>query len=169
MIRLLTGPDRVAGRERPRFDHLAFGERERPARPADPVSEALEQPVTGGALGHWHPNHMKAPTSSTLLHPGGQERADPPPPVGGIDGGVAPVAPRELGVGDQPVAIEDPDGAGGNVVAGTLPVADDVSLLDHDFADVLQLPCRDQCRHCTLVTGSHRTRHQAGWKRHARN
>ena len=75
-----------------------------------------------------------------LLHPGGEVGADPTPPVVGIDGGVPPVATRELGVTDQPVPVEDPDRAGADVIAGTLPIADDVGLLDDDFADVSQLP-----------------------------
>ena len=36
-------------------------------------------------------------------------------------------------------AVEDPDRAGGDVIAGTLPIADDVGFLDDDFADVNQL------------------------------
>ena len=75
-----------------------------------------------------------------LLHPGGEVGADPTPPVIGIDGGVRPVTTRELGVANQPVTVEHADGAGGDVIAGTLPIADDVGLLDDDFTDVSQLP-----------------------------
>ncbi len=75
-----------------------------------------------------------------ILHPGGEIGADPTPPVVGIDGGVRPVTTRELGVGHQPVIVEDADGAGRDVIARTLPIADDVGLLDDDFADVSQLP-----------------------------
>ena len=56
-----------------------------------------------------------------------------------MDGGVAAVGVGHLGVRDQGVAVEDADGAGGHVVPGALPVADDVGLLDHDLADVDEL------------------------------
>jgi hypothetical protein len=56
-----------------------------------------------------------------------------------VYGRVASVGAHVLGVGDKPVTVEDPDGAGGDVVRRALPVADDVGLLDRDLAEVVLL------------------------------
>ena len=92
--------------------------------------------------------------------------ADPKPAVVGMDGGVAPVATRELGVSDQPAAVEDADRAGADVIAGTLPIADDVGLLDDDLTDVSQLSGGHDGGNGRLVAGSERALHQARWQLH---
>ena len=74
-----------------------------------------------------------------LLHPARQLGADAATSVIGVDGGVAAVVAGVLGVGDEAVALEDADGVLGTSYAGPLPVADDVGLLDHDLADVVEL------------------------------
>ncbi len=91
-----------------------------------------------------------APLPRQLLGPGGQRRADAASAVLGVDGGVsAPVVPY-LRVGHQAVPVEDPDGAGRHVEAGSLPVRDDVGFLDLDRADVV------------LLLGGHHLEHRAG-------
>ena len=68
-----------------------------------------------------------------------RRRADAAAAVAGQHGGVGTVGAHQLGVRHQGVAVEDADGAGAEVVAGSRPVADDVGLLDGDLADVLLL------------------------------
>ena len=78
------------------------------------------------------PTIAPALLAGLLLHPAGELGADAAAPVVGVDGGVAAVGdPGDLGVRHQAVAVEDADGVGRDVVAGPLPVGDDVGLLDH--------------------------------------
>jgi hypothetical protein len=53
-----------------------------------------------------------------------------------VHGRVAVPGPADLAVPHQAVAVEPPDGAGGDVERRALPVADDVGLLDGDLADL---------------------------------
>ena len=128
-------------------DRRARGELQHPAVPAHVVAERLEQPVAGRALrAPACRSTVRARGPGPLLHPAGERGADAAAAVVGVDGGVAAVAADDLGVRDQPVAVEDADGAGGDVVRRALPVADDVGLLDGDLADVVRAPGRPSPR-----------------------
>jgi hypothetical protein len=64
--------------------------------------------------------------------------------------------------------VEDPDRALGQVVAGPLPVTDDVSLVDDDFPDVVGLLSRDQLEDRVGVPKCQWTLREDGRKTHER-
>ena len=93
--------------------------------------------------------------------------ADAAAAVVGVDGGVAAAGGPDLGVRDQPVAVEDADGRGGDVEAGPAPVADDVGLLDHHLAEVGRLLGGHHLEDRVGVVELERAGGEAGGKVHA--
>ena len=72
-----------------------------------------------------------------------------------MDGCLAPIA-GHLGVARQPVAVEHADRAGREVEARTLPIGDDVGLLDLDHPDVGELLGGRHLEHGGEVAGPQR-------------
>ena len=94
-------------------DLRALGQLEHPAGPADVVAERLQQPVAGRSpAGTGMPRTVMPRPRAQLLHPARQGGADA---RGRAYAGWTAASPRsasrDLGVGDQPVAVEDADGA----------------------------------------------------------
>ena len=132
-------PDRVALGYVAGRDGGTIGQLEHPALPAHVVAERLQQPVTGRALRHRHADHRGAASTCGVLHPARERRTDAAAPVGRVHRRVAAVVTAVLGIGHQPVAVEDTDCRVRDVEARPGPVTDDVGLLDGHLADVLDL------------------------------
>ena len=163
----LGGTDGVALGQRALHDRGAGRQLQHPAGPPHPVAEVRQQEVSRGALRDRHADHRAAAGPGGILHPAGQCRADAPAAVARVDGGVAPVGRRDLGVRDQPVTLEHADRRRGDVEARPRPVGDDVGLLDLDHADVGLLLGGHHLEDGARVGGRERARRQPLGEIHA--
>jgi hypothetical protein len=168
MVLLGGGSYRVTRRQIAFFDHSVIGHGEHPTSPSNPIPKPLEESVAVRALGDRRPHHGRAASACPILQPARQKSANASSPVCGLDCGITPVRAGQLRISHQAIPIEDPDRALGQVMAGPLPVTDDVSLVDDDFPDVDGLLSRDQLENRVGVLPCEGTSHEVGRKIHER-
>ena len=141
-------PGTPTGRPRARRTPRAAGGRRSPRPRAAGAPSCASGPRTRGTRAAGHPRSPTGTGIPTTVAPRDRARSCiqwaravpmPRPRYVGMDGRVAAVGLGELGVPDQPVAVEDADALGRHVEAGARPVADDVGLLDLDRAEVGEL------------------------------